>query len=64
MACGWFIDEVDLSRRRVPITAEFHKWASWERWHDRTEVDDRDEASGRWGSIQERARVINAGQAR
>ncbi len=30
MECGWFMDEVDVSGGRVPITAEFHKWVPWQ----------------------------------
>lgn len=43
MACGWFMDEVDLSGCRVPIAGEFYKWPWWERRHDRSEGGDQDE---------------------
>lgn len=34
MECGWFMDTGDPNECRVPIAAEFHQWASWERRHD------------------------------
>ena len=53
MECGWFMDEVDLSGGRVPITAEFHKWVPWQ---DRSGIEDQN--VGQWGqeSIQEHTR--------
>jgi hypothetical protein len=46
MAGGWVIAELDLSGCRVPIAAEFHKWAPWARRQDRSEIDDQNE--GQW----------------
>jgi hypothetical protein len=53
MACGWFMDEVDLSGGRVLIAAEFYKWAPWQ---DRSGIDDQNVGQWRQESIQEHTR--------
>lgn len=65
MACGWFIAELDLSECRVPIAAEFHKWAPWTRRQDRSGIDDQHE--GQWEAgehLRTRARSFHTSQAR
>ena len=65
MACGWFIAELDLSGCRVPIAAEFHKWAPRARRQDRIGIDDQNE--GQWEAGEHpttRARSYHTSQAR
>ena len=64
MACGWFIAELDLRGCRVPIVAEFHKWAPRDAaGKDRSGIEINTRASGRRVS-QKRAQRSFQSQAR